>query len=190
MRRSASRAIQVAGILATLGIFIVITALESHWIGQASEAELERQRIRLGVAIEAIKKDLDRELSRAYFIFQFAPGAGPESWGEMTSQGYEVWKKSARFPGLVERLLLVQPEGAGGGLEMAAYHPETSHYDPSHGLPSSTHCARNWHCHLPVSAPSECEPSVVLCWGTRPYRSFRYFPRTPAVLWRVRLFCI
>jgi hypothetical protein len=129
-RRSASRALQVAGILATLVLFIVVTALQSRWIAQLSDAELQHAKIRLQVSVRAIRTDINRELTRAYALFQLPAGAPSRSWGKMTAEAYAIWRQTAQFPGLIHRLLLVRPSGEAGDLEMAAYDADTRRYDP------------------------------------------------------------
>ena len=70
MRRSAARILPIAGIVATLALFIAITALQSRWVAQLSDAELQRAKLRLQVSMMAVQADINRELSRAYLLFQ------------------------------------------------------------------------------------------------------------------------
>jgi signal transduction histidine kinase len=122
--------LQVAGILATLGIFIVIAAVQSRWIAQLSEAELHRAKSRLQDSMGTVRTDVNRELMKAFSLFQFEPGSSPPAWGQMTAEAYTIWREKAKFPGVVQRVLLVRPTGGGGALEMAAYNPKTLRYDP------------------------------------------------------------
>ena len=130
MRRSLSRILPVAGLLATLGLFIVVAVLQSRWIAQLGEAELQRSRLGLQESVRAVRNELNRELTSAYALFQFEPGTPWQAWGQMTSENYAIWLKKAKYPGLVGRLLVVQPAGGGGALQISAYNRHTRQYDP------------------------------------------------------------
>src|SRR6266567_7285529 len=129
IRRSAGRILPIAAIAATLGLFVVITALQSRWISQLSEAELQRAKIRLQMSIRAVQTDINRELTRAHLLFQWEAGTSPQSWAQRTSEAFATWRQTAQFPNLIRRVLLVRPAG-GAGLQMAAYNAETREYDP------------------------------------------------------------
>jgi hypothetical protein len=128
--RSTSRILQVACILATLGIFIVIAAVQSRWIAQLSEAELQSAKTRLQDSMGKVRTDVNRELMKAFSLFQFEAGSSASEWGQMTAEAYAIWRQRAKFPGVVQRVLAVRPTGNGGALEMSGYNAETMQYDP------------------------------------------------------------
>ena len=130
MRRSMSRILPVAGILATFGLFVVIAVLQSRWIAQLSEAELQRSRLALQESLRMVRDELNRELTAAYALLQFESGAPPQAWGRMTSETTAIWQRKTKFPGLVQRLLVVQPDGEDGALRMSAFSAETKRFDP------------------------------------------------------------
>jgi signal transduction histidine kinase len=129
MRRTTG--LQSAGILATLGLFAVITVLQSRWIAQLSDAELEGAKTRLQESLKAIRNDINQELMTAYVLFQFEPSAPSQSWGQLTHEAFARWQQIAKFPGLVHRLFVVQPDAASGALLISAYNAETKQYDPA-----------------------------------------------------------
>ena len=130
IRRVAGRTLPVLVLLATLVLFIVIIALQSRWIGQLSDAELGRARVGLGVSVKGIQSNINRELTRAYLLFQWEAGAPPQAWGERTAEAYAIWRHTAEFPDLVRRLLVAHAAPDGGDLRLAAYNRDTRQYDP------------------------------------------------------------
>jgi hypothetical protein len=120
--------LSIAAIVATFGLFVVIAALQSRWISQLSEAKLQRSKIRLQMSLRAVQTDFNRELNRAYVLFQWEAGVRPETLGQRTSETYVLWRRTSEFPDLIQRFLLVRP-AAIGGLEMAAYNRATREYD-------------------------------------------------------------
>src|SRR5437879_5060947 len=91
IRRSTSRILPVAALVATLGLFAVIAALQSRWISQLSAAEFQRAQMRLQVSVRAVQADINRELTRAHILFQWESGASPQSWTQRTSDAYAIW---------------------------------------------------------------------------------------------------
>src|SRR5690348_705573 len=131
--RSVGRIVPIAAVAAMLALFVVIAALQLRWISRLSEAELQRAKIRLQVSVRAVQTDINRELTRAQILFQWPAGTPRQSWAQRTAEGYSAWRQAAQFPDLIRRVLLVGP--AGGGLQMAAYRPETREYASIPWLP-------------------------------------------------------
>jgi len=123
--RRYARILPVMGLLATLGVFLVLVVLQSRWINQFADTDLQRSQLRLQESMTAIRTDVNSELTKAYALFQFEPATTPESWGQTTVENYAIWRRQAKFPPLVQRLLLVQPESNGQGLQMAAFDANT-----------------------------------------------------------------
>jgi signal transduction histidine kinase len=127
---SAARILPVAAIAATLGVFGAIAALQSRWIAQLSQAELEGAKIRLQISLRAVQADINHEVNRAWVLFQWEAGLPPQSLGERTKEAYAAWRKNAQFPGLIRRMLVVRPDDGTGDLRMARVDPVTGLYSP------------------------------------------------------------
>src|SRR5258708_7905953 len=106
----------IVAIALTVGLFAVTAVLQSRWISQLSEAELQRTKTRLQVSVRAVQTDINRELTRAHILFQWESGAPAESWAQRTAEACAAWREAAQFPDLIRRVLLVRPDG--GGLKM------------------------------------------------------------------------
>ena len=60
-----------------LGLIVVLATLQYRWLGQISEAERDRMSATLRTNASSFAEDFDRELNRAYLLFQVAP-IGPD----------------------------------------------------------------------------------------------------------------
>ena len=61
----------IAGAL--LGLILLLATLQYRWLGQISGAERERMTATLNTRATAFAQDFDRELTRAYLLFQIDP---------------------------------------------------------------------------------------------------------------------
>src|SRR5581483_9824647 len=122
-RRPRDRVLPMAAIGATLLLFGVATALQSRWIAQLSDAELQRARIRLQASVRAVQSDVNRELSRAYLLFQWEAGVPRAAWGRRAAEALASWRRAAQYPALIRRILAVEPGGISAFDESsAAFH--------------------------------------------------------------------
>src|SRR5687767_10929700 len=97
----------IAGVL--LGLIALLATLQYQWLGKISGAERERMKATLSARATAYAQDVDRELTRAYLLFQL-DAIRPE---QVTASGvaarYDRWQATARFPRMVRDVYLVPP---------------------------------------------------------------------------------
>ena len=104
----------IAGAL--LGLILLLATLQYRWLGQISGAERDRMTAILNTRAAAFAQDFDRELTRAYLLFQLDPmqhGSGAPPRGVVTR--YDRWQATARFPRMIKDVYLVPSADAGGG---------------------------------------------------------------------------
>ena len=130
MTRALKTILTVAGIVATLGLFLVIAAMQSRWITQLSEADLRRRQLALEESLRLTRNDLNRELTGAYGLFQLEKVIPKESWEAKTADYYERWLSRGRFPKLVRRVFVVEP-AHDGQPAISVFNPRTGKYEPS-----------------------------------------------------------
>src|SRR5947209_10912 len=123
MRTNAAKTLPIALLAATLGLFAAITFLQSRWVGQLSDAELRRTKVGLQLSLRTVQTEINRELSRAFLLFQWEAGAPEASWGKLAADSWKTWRRTAEHPNLIQQILIVKP-GRGAELQMAAYRPE------------------------------------------------------------------
>ena len=100
----------IAGAL--LGLIALLATLQYRWLGQISGAERDRMTATLNVRASAFGQDLDREVTRAYLLFQL--GAAPHDQGTIGELGnrFDRWQATARFPRMIKDVyVLTAPEG-------------------------------------------------------------------------------
>lgn len=93
---------------ALLGLIAVLATLQYRWLGRISEAEGERRRAALSAQAAAFAADFDRELTRAYLLFQFEPGQPDAGFAERVAGRFDRWQATAQFPALVEDVYVVR----------------------------------------------------------------------------------
>jgi signal transduction histidine kinase len=98
---------------ALLGLIALLAVRQYRWLGQISEAERERLRAGLTTGATEFATDFDRELARAFLLFQpdGPEGVGPQQPGderiaERFAVRHDRWQATARFPRLLESFYL------------------------------------------------------------------------------------
>ena len=115
-----------AGLLA---LIVLLATLQYRWLGQISQAERERMGATLRASAAAFAEDFDRELNRAYLLFQLAPMAAGETLPGQVATRYERWLATSRFPRLIKDVYIATP-GA-GALVLERLNPSTRALEPA-----------------------------------------------------------
>ncbi|HKC13077.1 MAG TPA: HAMP domain-containing sensor histidine kinase, partial [Vicinamibacteria bacterium] len=85
----------------------LLAVLQYRWVGELSEAELERLRTSAHRRAVAFAEEFDRELTRAFLWFTLAPSDVREGHWQGLVRASERWRSSAPHPGLVKGLYVV-----------------------------------------------------------------------------------
>jgi signal transduction histidine kinase len=111
-----------AGLL--LALIGLLGTLQYRWLGQISDAERERMTSTLNARASAFATEVDRELTRAYLLFQIDQSPDGADVAARLAASYDRWQATARFPRLIKEIDLV-PADEEGKLER---------FDPSRKL--------------------------------------------------------
>jgi signal transduction histidine kinase len=134
-----------------LGLLVLLATLQHRWIGRISDGERERMRTLLNARATAFAEDFDRELTRAYLLFQADPALEGYAAAERLAARYDRWQATARYPRMVGDIFLVSTPGEGKAeiqrFDAAARSLEPAEW-PESLLDLETHLAR-----LPESQP-------------------------------------
>jgi two-component system sensor histidine kinase SenX3 len=103
----------IAGAL--LGLIALLATLQYRWLGQISGAERERMTATLNARAAAFGQDFDRELTRAYLLFQLDPMRPDQGAAAGLLARYDRWQATARFPRMIKDIYVVAPPDAPGG---------------------------------------------------------------------------
>src|SRR5688572_24960327 len=120
----------IAGAL--LGLIALLATLQYRWLGQISGAERERMKATLSARAAAYAQDVDRELTRAYLLFQLDSLQADEGAAAAVAARHDRWLATSRYPRLVKALYLVQPQTAPAqATALQQYDPATRFLVPA-----------------------------------------------------------
>lgn len=114
---------------ALLGLIAVLATLQYRWLGRISEAERDRRSAALQAQAQAFADDFDRELTRAYLLFQWEPAPEDDSLATRVAGRYERWLAAARFPRLIREVLIIG--GDPGAVELQRFDPDVPSLEPA-----------------------------------------------------------
>ena len=148
----------IAGAL--LGLIALLATLQYRWLGQISGAERERMKATLNARATAYAQDVDRELTRAYLLFQL-DSLDRDQNAAAVSARYDRWLATSRFPRMVKDLYIVTPQTQpGAAVALQRYDPATRFIEPAE-WPAAALSIRK-HIELPPPAPAAPTPGATL----------------------------
>ena len=119
----------IAGAL--LGLIALLATLQYKWLGQISGAERERMTATLNTRAAAFAQDFDRELTRAYLLFQLTTSQDEQSVAAGVVTRYDRWQATARFPRMIKDVYLVPSEAASAGPGLQRFDPVARFLEPA-----------------------------------------------------------
>lgn len=115
-----------------LGLIALLATLQYRWLGQISGAERERMTATLHTRATAFGKDVDRELTLAYLLFQLDALHGDQGIATSVAVRYDRWLASARFPRMVKDIYIVPAQTAPDeSVPLQRYDPATRFIQPA-----------------------------------------------------------
>jgi signal transduction histidine kinase len=112
-----------------LALIVLLATLQYHWLGQISEAERERMSATLQTSASGFAEDFDRELNRAYLLFQMGPAPADESMPVQMAARYERWQATARFPRMIKDVYLAT--AIESAVTFKRFNPSTRYIEPA-----------------------------------------------------------
>jgi signal transduction histidine kinase len=125
-----------------VGLLVLLATLQYRWLGQISQADRDRRRASLTAGASEFAQDVDRELTRAYLLFQTEPGGDSELAARFAVR-YDHWQATSRFPRLLKDFYVFAP-GDGDTQGLRRFDPATRAFVQSE-WPDSM---RDWRRHL------------------------------------------
>ena len=104
-----------------VGLLALLATLQYRWLGQVSEADRQRRHASLDAGASEFAQDLDRELTRAYLLFQTEPGTDAELAPRFAAR-YDQWQATSRFPRLLKDFY-VFTQGDDQGPQLRRFDP-------------------------------------------------------------------
>jgi signal transduction histidine kinase len=114
-----------------LGLILLLATLQYRWQGQISGAERDRMTAVLNTRAAAFGEDFDRELTRAFLMFQLDPMQQDESAAAGVATRYDRWQATARFPKMIREVYLVRSQSAVNETLLQRFNPSTRFLEPA-----------------------------------------------------------
>src|SRR5436190_6413008 len=111
-----------------LGLIVLLATLQYRWLGQISAAERTRMSAMLHDNAAAFAEDFDRELNRAYLMFQAVPAAASDDLSAQVAARYDRWVATSRYPHVVGDIYLAVPSAA--GVTLQRFNPSSRFLEP------------------------------------------------------------
>ena len=114
---------------AMFGLMAVLATLQYRWLGRISEAERERMKATLNTRATAFAQEFDRELTRAYLLFQAEPTTEVDGAAARLAARYDRWQATARYPRMINGIYLVS--GTDDGQSFKRFNQSTRFVEPA-----------------------------------------------------------
>ena len=119
------------GLMAPLALLVLVAALATlqyRWVGQVSEAERAQLGESLDRRVQDLADDFDREVSRAFRVFQPVDALTPMQ-AEPFARRHDEWLRSAPFPALVKTAWYARVEN--GAVDLFRFDVERRAFEPT-----------------------------------------------------------
>src|SRR5215831_14756892 len=100
-----------------LGLIVLLATLQYRWLGQISAAERARMGALLRDNASGFAEDFDRELNRAYLMFQVVPVPVGDNAAAQIASRYDRWMATSQYPRLVQDVYLASAGASGIALQ-------------------------------------------------------------------------
>ena len=117
----------IAGAL--LGLIALLATLQYKWLGQISGAERDRMKASLNTRAGEFAQDVDRELTRAFLLFQIDPMSSEQGPVAGLVARYDRWQATARFPRMLKDVYLATPKD--GAVTLQRLNGSTRFLEPA-----------------------------------------------------------
>ena len=94
--------------VALLGLLVLLAGLQYVWLGRISEAERQRLQSTLSLRTTEFAQDFDRELARAYLLFQTEPLPPQLNTPTRFVERYDRWLATSTYPKLLKEFYVAR----------------------------------------------------------------------------------
>jgi signal transduction histidine kinase len=153
--------------LALVGLIAVLAVLQYRWLGQISDAQRTERRATLANGASEFAQDFDREINRAFLMFQGEPRTITEPPTQVSvdeeaahlaqqyASRYDQWQASARYPRLLQDVYSVSLT-ENGDATIRKFDPVRRTLEPADWPQSMA----GWREHLAATAKREGAPEA------------------------------
>lgn len=131
--------------VALLALIAVLATLQYRWVSRISDAERDRVRAALSTGASQFAHDVDRELTRAYLLFQSDPLTPTAvNRDEAFALRYDRWHATSQFPRLIKDYYIFTSDEARSSPRLERFDPGTRRLRPAEWPASMS----GWRTHL------------------------------------------
>ena len=118
--------------VALFGLLVLLAMLQYRWLGQISDADRAQRRARLEQDAREFAQDFDRELTRAYLLFQGEPfnATSSDDLLSRVAQRYDHWQSTSTFPRLLKDVYTFS-QTDDGKVDLRRFDPSTRRLEPA-----------------------------------------------------------
>jgi len=160
-----------------LGLLALLATLQYKWLGQISGAERARMTATLHTRANAYAQDVDRELTRAYLLFQLDSLPPEQGEAALVSARYDRWLATSRFPRMIRDVYLVAGQATPGeAARLQRFNAATRFIEPADWPESAAAIRKQLEQPPPATVPGG--PGTLLLRATMP----PVWPSVPALV--------
>ena len=145
--------------LALFALLVLLAVLQYRWLGQISDAERAQRRATLATGAVEFAQDFDREVTRAYLLFQadgpFAAPANDDVLAERFAARYDRWQATARFPRLLKEFYAYSEADAKQPAQLLRFDPGARRLQAT----DWPEALKNWRDQLVAASWKDAEPN-------------------------------
>jgi signal transduction histidine kinase len=117
-------------VLVMLALLCVLATLQYRWLGQISQAQSEQMKRSLHSSAMSFSQDFDREITRAFMLFQLEHAKSNEQLSAQLKERFRVWDSIALYPQIVSEVYLVERDSK-RGFHLSRYDKAQAKLEPA-----------------------------------------------------------
>jgi len=114
---------------ASVGLLLLLGTLQYQWAGQLSDAERTEIRASAQARAQALARDFDHEITRAFLGLHLDSDTVRDSAFDRFAERYERWRSRAAHPAIVKAVFLVEPS-PGSARRLSRFDPAKRTFVP------------------------------------------------------------
>ncbi len=125
-----NRKFSTAVVLVLAAVLIGLAVLQYRWSAEMSVANTDRMAMELEASLLRLREDLHIEVAGICLRLQVDPGASTRERRRLYAQQFESWRRTARHPGVVSNVVLLENDPEDGVQTLALDSKDKFHVQP------------------------------------------------------------
>lgn len=125
-----NRVFSTAVVLVLTGVLVGLAILQYRWSAEMSVANSERMKLELEASLLRLREDLHIEVAGICLRLQVDPATPTRERRRLYAQQFESWRRTARHPGVVSNVVLLENDPDDGIQTLALDDKDKFHVQP------------------------------------------------------------